>query len=303
MKQIFLILVCLISYIAKSQLPETRIYLIDINRDFKGYHFSAPRIISKAKGYNNQPFFTPDEKYILFASSVDTVNTEIFRYDLKKKKSKRITHTPEQEFSPRYTADDENLSCVRVEKDRTTQHFVSMNKKGKKSQVIQNERKLIGYYEWLNVNEYLAFDLPEPFYLTRHHLINGKSDTLAQNIGRTFFFLRTKNKIVYLDKSDSLHWVIRTVAAENLRRVRKKANIENPVLTDIFEGEEDFCFMRDGSILMGHEGVLYYKKNPFNHPKATWEKMIDLKSYGIEKFTRISISPDNGQLAIVAAKK
>ena len=69
--------------------------------------------------------------------------------------------------------------------------------------------------------------LPEPFYLTRHHLVNGKSDTLAQNIGRTFYFLRTKNKIVYLDKSDSLHWVIRMVAPENLRRVRKKANVEN----------------------------------------------------------------------------
>ncbi|HOZ52893.1 MAG TPA: hypothetical protein PLU17_13600 [Chitinophagaceae bacterium] len=301
MIRVFLFLFSFSSFYASAQLPETVVYLIDMNRSVKGYSFSSPKIISKKIGYNNQPYFTPDEKYIYYVSSIDSANTEIYQYDLKKKKNKRLTKTREPEYSPRYSPDMNGISCVSVERDKTTQHLYIYNLKGKKPKVVMPELKTIGYYEWLSGIEFLSFELPEPFYFVRHNIVTGRIDTLANNIGRTFSYLRAKNKIVYIDKTDSLHYKFRFVAAENLKN-KKKEPVENPILTETLPGEEDYCFMQDGSILMGHKGILYYKKNPFRHPNSTWDELVDLKKFGIDQFYRIAISPDNTKLAIVAFK-
>ena len=80
----------------------------------------------------------------------------------------------------------------------------------------------------------------------------------------------------------------------------KKENAPNPVLTETLPQEEDYCFTQDGHILMGHNGVLYIKKNPFTNPSAAWEQLTDMKKFGIEKFYRMAMSIDNTKLAIVA---
>jgi len=290
---------------ALAQLPETVVYLFDVQRSPKGYKVLNPRIISSKKGYNNQPYFTMDGRYLFYVSSMDTVNTEIFRYEVSKKKSRRLTKTAEPEYSPRYTPDMEHISCVRVEKDRETQHLYTLNQKGKKPQVIWPELRNIGYYEWLNQNEFLSFELPEPFVLMKRNFVHKTADTIAAQVGRTFYNLRSKGKVVYVDKSDSLKWKIRMVAKENLMRNRKGPRAENPVLSETLPGEEDYCFMQDGSILMGHEGKLYVKKNPFRFTDSTWDEFADLREMGIAQFYRIALSPDNTQLAVVvyAGKK
>jgi WD40 repeat protein len=261
-------------------------------------------MISKKIGYNNQPYFSPDGKYLFYVSSIDSSNTEIFRIDLgnKKLKSKRITKTNEPEYSPKYTPDMSLISCVKVEKDKTTQHFYTYNLKGKKPFNILPDMKSIGYYEWISQNEFLSFELPEPFYLVKHVISNNSKDTLATHVGRTFYFLRNKSKIIYLDKTDSLHWQIRSVAADNLKKLKPKKAVENPIITETLAGEEDYCFLMDGSILMGHNGVIYIKKNPLKNLKAKWEELLDCRKYGFDKFYRIVTNFDNTKIALVAFK-
>lgn len=304
MKKYFVIVFTLLFFTTQAQLPETVIYLFDVQKSAKGLVISHPKIVSKKSGYNNQPYFTMDGDYMFYVSSMDTVNIELYKIAMgnKKFKSKRITHTKEAEYSPKYTPDMENVSCVRVEKDRKTQHFYIYNLKGKKAVNILPNLTSIGYYEWLNQNEFLSFELPEPFYLVKHHISGSRSDTLATNIGRTFYNLRSKGKVVYVDKSDSNHWAIRIIAPDNLKTFNRKKDVVNALLTETLPNEEDYCFTQDGSILMGHEGILYIKKNPFKNPKATWDELIDLKTFGIEKFYRIAISVDNTKLAVVAYK-
>lgn len=304
MKKILLLLFVFIQFAGKAQLPETVIYLFDVRKNPKGIIIENPKIISKKTGYNNQPYFSIDGETMFYVSSIDTVNIELYKVDMRKKKfkGKRITHTKEAEYSPKYTPDMENISCVRVEKDRKTQHFYTYKKKGKKPVNILPNLTTIGYYEWLNQNEFLSFELPEPFYLVKHHISAQKSDTLATNIGRTFYSLRSKGRVVYIDKSDSNKWVIRMIAPENLKTFNKKQEVVNPVLTETLPKEEDYCFTQDGHILMGHEGILYIKKNPFKNAAATWDEVIDMKTFGIEKFYRMALSIDNTKLAIVVYK-
>ncbi len=282
-----------------AQLPETSIYLFEIQRTQRSYTLMTPKKISKKKGYNNQPYFSPDDLSLYYVSAMDTTNTEVMKYDLKKRKSRRLTKTKECEYSPKFSPDMSTITCVRVEQDKETQHLASYTLKGKKPLVILPELKSIGYYEWISQSEFISFELPEPFYLVKHNIMKKSTDTLATHIGRCFVHLRSKGKIVYLDKSDSLHWKIRTVAQENLKSTKPKNKVENPVLTESLAGEEDFCFLQDGSILMGHEGKIYCKKNPFKNPNAEWQEWADLSKFGINKFYRMALSADNTQMAIV----
>ncbi len=292
-------LLCFVTTFTFAQLPQTVVYLFDVHRSGKQLTLDHPKIISNKKGYNNQPYFSPDGKYLFYVSSVDTSNTEIMRYDLQRKKSKRLTRTKEPEYSPRYSPDLSTLTCVRVEKDQTTQHLACYTFKGKKPLVILPQLTSIGYYEWINQNEFMSFELPEPFYLVRHNISNGKADTIATHIGRTISNVRTKSRIAYIDKSDSMHWNIRTIAPENLRSKKPTKPFENPILTETLPGEEDFCVLQDGSILMGHEGKIYIKKNPFRNKEEEWTLWADLQTFGIQKFYRMAISVDNMQLAVV----
>lgn len=282
-----------------SQLPETNIYLFEVQRNPRGMTLSAPRIIGSKKGYNNQPWFLPDGSGMFYVRSMDTVNTEIFYYDFKKKKSKRITKTKEAEYSPKLTPDMERISCVRVEKDRTTQHFFSYDKKGKQAFLMQPGLTSIGYYDWVNMNEWISFELPEPFYLVRHKVSPAVTDTLVNRVGRSFYYLRSKNVLVFVDKSDSLNGRIRMLDKQHLKSPTPSDPERYPVLSDVLPGEEDFCFMQDGSILMFHDGAIYKKRNPFKLKDSQWELLWDMKPWGINKGYRISLSPDNTRLALV----
>jgi hypothetical protein len=194
----------------------------------------------------------------------------------------------------------ENISCVRVEKDKVTQHIVQYTSKGKKPSILLPRLKNVGYYEWLNQQEVIVFELPEPFYLVRRSLYASMADTLAKNIGRTFYYLRGKGKIIYLDKSDTISWKIKSISQDQLKKVRKGLAVESDIVCETLPGEEDFCFLQDGSILMGHNGFLYLKKNPFKYKDAPWDEFADLQTFGLQKFSRLAISPDNTKLAIVS---
>lgn len=290
---------CLLSLPSFAQLPSTQIYLFDFQKTVKGVTLTHPVKIAPGKLYNNQPYFTPDNRLMYFVSSNDTNNTEIYQYDLAKRKTKRLTHTTECEYSPKLTTDMEHISCVRVERDKKTQRLYTYSLRGKKPYAVMPEQTNIGYYEWLSLHEYLAFELPEPFSLVQCNSYKKTRWRLDDSIGRTFYARKYKGRSVYVDKEDSNQWVLRALLPENLRAVKNRTNITNPIITETLPGEEDYCFLADGSILMGHKGKLYLRKSPWDNPKETWIEVADLTSFGITSFYRLAISPSYRKLAIV----
>jgi hypothetical protein len=283
-----------------AQMPETVVYLFDMQNTKKGITLSNARIISNKKGYNNQPSFTPDLENILYVSSVNEKNTEIYKYNIKRKKSKRLTHTPEPEYSPQITPEGDAISCVRVEKDTVTQHFYFYSLKGKKPKLQLPKLDRIGYYSWLNANEISVFTVPEPFGFYKYNLSTQIGDSIGYGIGRCMKYER--GKLMYVDKRDSAKWYIRIVSKENMKPKMKTASPENTILSETLEGEEDYCLLLDGSLLMGHNGFLYKKDIPHRKPENKWYVVEDLKKFGIDTFYRIVVSQNNQMLAVVAFK-
>jgi hypothetical protein len=300
MKNILIVLCSLCALMANAQMPETRIYTVDITRLPKGkLGFSSPTLISKEKGYNNQPFYTDDDRYILYVSNNGKGNTDIYRYDTKRKKNKRITKTSEAEYSPRQSLAEEEITCVRVEADTVTQHFYAYKTNGKGGHLLLPDVTALGYYTWWNGAEIIGLTLPEPFTLAKYNTITLKADTIAKSIGRTF--VNQGNKLYYVDKSDSTESIIKIMAKENLRSRKSKVPVENIFVTPTLKDQEDFCVTYDGQIWMGKDGKLFsYNSKKFKGLKENkWEEIADFTQLGIASFYRLEVNHDMTQVAVV----
>src|SRR5688572_4596824 len=67
---------------------------------------SGMRNITQRKGYDNQPHFLPDSKNLFFTSIGEDEQADIFLYDIRSATAKKITNTPESEYSPTLTPED-----------------------------------------------------------------------------------------------------------------------------------------------------------------------------------------------------
>lgn len=285
-----------------AQLPKTEIWVFDIQQTRSGYHLVNPKQIKVGNGYNNQPFFSRDGEKLLFVSNGKKQSkTDIYEYNLRKNRTKRLTRTKnESEYSPQLTPDQGSISCVRVAKDTITQNICLYNLKGKKAKIIFPVAKNIGYYAWRTQVELLSFDLPEPFYLIHRHTVSKVVDTVGSSIGRCIQIV--KNHVLFVDKSDSNDWKIKILNPKKLNSRKDDDEEADISLGSTIEGEEDFAIFRGISLFMGHNGVIYQKKNAIRDKtnNANWEALFDLNPYHINKFYRIVISPLNNKLAVVA---
>ncbi|HET9233520.1 MAG TPA: hypothetical protein VFP10_05225, partial [Candidatus Eisenbacteria bacterium] len=76
---------------AQSQPPSpTDIYLVSF-ADLDGSGPVSLIQLTKRAGYDNQPFFTPDSKYLLYTAILDDFQADIFRIDLETRKEERVT--------------------------------------------------------------------------------------------------------------------------------------------------------------------------------------------------------------------
>src|SRR5690242_10480402 len=99
--------VCLIATLVAARAPDaqqappaTDIFLapISIGADSKPV-IGKPVNITNRPGYDNQPAFTADTHGILFTSTHEDGQSDIYRYDLGTKAVTRVTSTPESEYS------------------------------------------------------------------------------------------------------------------------------------------------------------------------------------------------------------
>src|SRR5215471_16067287 len=93
--------------------PPNDILVVDLTAHGGEIRLGAPRRITEWIGYNNQPSFLPDGDSLLYTSIRDK-QADIYRYDLKSRKTTQVTDTAESEFSPTITPDGNYFSVVRV---------------------------------------------------------------------------------------------------------------------------------------------------------------------------------------------
>src|SRR5204862_4083906 len=96
------------------------IYLAHVTNTGGVVKVETPVNITNRTGYDNQPSFTTDGRAILYTSTREDAQADIYRYDIASKSITRLTKTaPESEYSAIVMPRGDRFSVIGVEKDST----------------------------------------------------------------------------------------------------------------------------------------------------------------------------------------
>lgn len=254
------------------------------------YEIKSGFNLSNHDGYDSQPSFSENGSYMLWTSERDSGQTEIYRYDVTGKTSKRLTQTGVSEYSPTFMAGGKYISAVVVEPD-SSQRLWKYNKTSLKRELIFPKVYGVGYHAWMDDNIVFMFLLTEPFSMVMCDTKSQVSRTVATDIGRCMSTYKTDKRrlLLYTQKDgDGKMWI----------KAMDKLGVPAAEFTPIpcIEGSEDYGVDKRGFLLMGSGTKLYSWRIGTD---TKWQLIADLASYSIHNISRIAVSPDGERLALV----
>lgn len=278
-----------------AQLPESEVWLFDYHAKNAQIDFKSGIDISNNPGYDNQPFFAADSKSLLWTSSRDSGQTDIFSYNIPEHISLRLTQTSVSEYSPEFIPGDHYFSCVVVEKDSTQRLWrYDLNKNdtsSKPSELMFPEINNVAYSRWIKPDMVFLCLLPEPMhlnYVTRKDVKALANLSYAGNAGRSMQVCMIKKK----------KWFFYTTMIHDSSYVIQAEQPGKKYFTPVkcVETSQDFTVDKNGHILMAQGTKIY----SWTIGKSTeWEELCDMKNAGLHKITRMMISPDGKHIAVV----
>lgn len=268
----------------------SEIFLFDLHLRKDNVSIDNPKNITNHKGYDNQPFFHFEKPLIYYSSFNDEGRSDIKSYNYKAEETKSITQTPEREYSPTLTLDQQFISCI-IQRDNGAQDLGKYPVDGGEPTVLINNLR-IGYHVWAD-NSHLGLFVLDPNGGPNelHYLrLPTKADTiLAQNVGRSLHKIPGETAISFVHKISDKEWAI------------KKFNTTSREISTIattLPGNEDMCWTSDGKILMSGSSKIYWID-----PKTdlVW-KEVKIDTPGFKGMTRIAASATGNKLAVVIAE-
>jgi hypothetical protein len=119
------------------------------------------------------------------------------------------------------------------------------------------------------------------------NLDDNRSRRITSSVGRTLLSDSDGN-LTFVHKFSEDYWYI--------KKYNPLSSIVD-IIVEIRPGVEDFAVAPDGTYFIGKDDKLFCF-----HPKlhTTWKEVADLSKYGIDHITRLAVSPDGKQLALVS---
>ena len=278
--------------------PDSEIYLAPLAINGGTIAVGRPVNVSASPGYDNQPFFTPDGRTVLFTSARGSTEggTDIYRYDITERKLSRVTETPEREYSPTITPDGKHISVVRVEADGT-QRLWKFTIDGTQPSLVLSDIKPVGYHAWIDDTTLALYVLGEPATLQVASTASGKAETIATGIGRSIQRMPDGGvSFVRREVGDGGQpaFTIMKLARRGDGTFAASALVQPPS-----SGRDvDVAWTPDGTMLAAGGGTLY----AWRPGAAAWKTVVDLAALGLPSVSRLAVSPTGDRLALVAQK-
>jgi dipeptidyl aminopeptidase/acylaminoacyl peptidase len=270
-----------------AQAP-TDVYLARLTVQNGRLSVGAPTNFTNRPGYDNQPSFTPDSRAVLYTSTREDAQSDIYRYDIAAKTIRRVTNTAESEYSATVMPGAKRFSVIRVERD-SAQRLWSFALDGSDPQLVIESLKPVGYHVWLDANTLAMFVLGSPNALVFGDLRTKKMDTLARGIGRSLAKLPNAAGFSFTQTVDS---------APRVRSMTGPGATPVDVVS-LPRRVQDLAWLPNGSLLVGSGAKLMM----WQQGASAFSELVDLTSVGITDITRLTVSPDGQWLAFVAVPR
>jgi hypothetical protein len=270
---------------ATAQLPSTDVYLVEMP-DEPYLDAVTPTNVTDRRGYDNQPRFSADGRYLYITSIWEDEQADIYRYEVGTGVMSRVTFTMESEYSP--TPGPGYLDLVRVEEDGR-QRLWRYDPSHRRFDVLLPGLEPVGYFGWIDDHRVAAFLVGEPHHLVLAQTTSAAVDTLAADVGRTIAAVPGRNAVSFVQKGQS-EWSIDMVDFDSGR---------SGTITPTLPGREDYAWTPDGRILMADGSVIYI----WSSGEGTWERFIDFSAEPeLGEISRLAVSPTGNLLSFVAER-
>ncbi len=272
--------------------PATDIYLADLRVAQGRVSIGAPVNVTARPGYDNQPSFLPDGRAFLYTSIREDSQADIYRYDIDRKTSVRLTATSESEYSPTPLPDGSGFSVVRVEAD-STQRLWAFDEDGTRPRLILDSIKPVGYHAWGDARTVVLFVLgtPPTLQIADTRMASGPGEIVARNIGRSLQRVPGSVAIAFLQRD--------SVAGDWIKEVNPQTKLVTPLVRAL-DGADFFTWTPSG-IVLAARGTKLFQWNP--RRTKNWEEVADFSASGLTTVTRLAVSPTGDRLAIVAVPR
>ena len=272
----------------QDAIPDSEIYLYELKNIDQAYSIAKGKNISSHKGYDNQPFFTPGGKTILFASERDGKQTDIYEYSIGSEELVQVTRTEFMEYSPKTSPDNQIITFVR-DGENPDQTVWKMNRQTGENSWAINTKEPVGYYHlnhengdvliWLRYGysvQYLNLVRNEVRFVSGHAVPGTPKQVPASN--RFSFVHRQSNGEMWIKSFDPKTYSITPIAP-------------------LSGTNSDYAWAPNGDIFRAENNILYVwgKENS----SRQWVKVLDLSDLFKGTITRLAISPDGQKIALV----
>jgi hypothetical protein len=247
---------------------------------FDATHVGTPVLVTDKVGYVNQPAFTPDGTGLYFTWRPDGGQSDLWLHDLRSHTERQVTCTSAEEYVAGPLPDG-GLTAIRVEPD-LTKHLVVL---APREQVLFPAVTNLGAYRWVDDHTVALMTATREgaTALALGDVTTGVVAPIADHVGGALAVIPGTRAISYVDTSAD-HMVLR------------RADVASRATAELFalpDGTDTVAWLADGSAIAGTGTKLV------RHAGNAWTDIADLAGTLAGPITRVVISPDQRQLAIV----
>ncbi|HPF11322.1 MAG TPA: hypothetical protein PKW08_11300 [Flavobacteriaceae bacterium] len=277
---------CLFGITVHAQ-SNTEVYLSSMEFSEEGFVFGNLQNSSNNEGYDNQPYFANDD-LLLYARNQDG-QTDIAMYDLNKKTTQFFNPpTVGGEYSPQPIPGSRDVAAVRLDPDGTQKLYRYGFEVAPK--ILIDDK--VAYFTVPNDTLIVAsvIDLDQ-LKLVVYDVKNQNSYTLLKDSGRFLQKIPGSDAISYSAKNEQGY--------EDLYQLDLQT-LDSYFICQLPIGVQDGAWWDDYKIIVGSGAQLFVYDL---YGDGDWHAIADFSSHGITNITRLAISPDKKNLALVAEKK
>jgi dipeptidyl aminopeptidase/acylaminoacyl peptidase len=268
---------------AAANAPFTDIFLVDLSVRGGQLQLGRPQRITDREGYDNQPAFSPDGRWLYFTAASDG-QTDVQRYDLMTRETGAFARSSDSEFSPT-PAPDGGLSVVRVEADGV-QRLWRLRESGE-PELLLPDVKGVGYHAWVDASTLVLYVLGQPNTLQLVDRRSGKAEVMASGIGRCIRPVPGRATVSFVRQVSRGEWWLEELDP----RARKTAR-----LARLPEGVEHFAWLPDGR-LVASQGQRLLELAP---GRSEFRELARYDDPALQGITRLAVSPRGDRLALAS---
>jgi hypothetical protein len=269
-----------------QQRPDTDIYELSFNGQLETLAAATPQPISVAKGYDNQPFFTPDGASILFTANREGKQTDIYEFDRASRRVRQLVATPEGEYSATITPDGKGFSVIRVESGGT-QRLWRFDRDGSNPRLVLTGIRPVGYHAWVDSDRLVLFVLGKPSTLQTALISTGKGTTVASNVGRSILRMPGGSTVSFVQREENGEYWVKELNPMT-------GSTTALVMAPTGSTERDCAWLPDGTLLMSvGPRIVAWRRG------QGWRDVHDVGPHQLAAVTRMAVAPDGRSVAIV----